>query len=77
MKKRTLLRAARAAKQPKVTQSQLARKAGLGSFRMWQIENGEGPAVTDDEKDAVAAALDLRVSDIEWPDDGSARERAS
>jgi DNA-binding XRE family transcriptional regulator len=77
MKRRTLLRAARAAKQPKVTQAQLARKAGIGSFRIWQIENGEGQPVSDDEKDAVAAALDLRVSDIDWPSDSSARERAS
>lgn len=46
----------------------------MGTFRYWQIENGEGPAVSDDEKNAVAAALNLRVGDIEWPDDSSAQE---
>lgn len=68
MKRRWPLRAARAAQDPRVSQSQLARKAGMGSFRYWQIENGEGPDPSDEEKTAVAAVLHLRVSDIEWPD---------
>jgi DNA-binding XRE family transcriptional regulator len=69
MKKgRLLLRVLRAAQEPKVTQAQLARKAGIGSFRIWQIENAEGPDVTPDEKSAVAAALNVKVSDIAWPE---------
>lgn len=68
MKQRLLrLRVARAAHEPKVSQSQVARQAGMGTFRYWQIENGEGPAPSRGEKNAVAAALDLQVSDIEWP----------
>lgn len=70
MKRRLLLRALRASQEPKVSQSQLARKAGLASFRYWQIENGEGPPPTKDERDAVAAALDVSVGSIEWPEVG-------
>lgn len=73
VKGRLVLAAIRASQQPKVTQSQLARKAGMGSFRYWQIENGEGPEPTKDERDAVAAALGVKVSDIAWP----SRERAT
>lgn len=62
-----LLRVARAAHEPKVNQTNIARKAGMGIFRYWQIENGEGLPPSNEEKDAVAAALSLRVSDIEWP----------
>lgn len=46
----------------------------MGTYRYWQIENGDGPAPTDEEKRAVAAALHLRVSEIDWPDDSSAKE---
>lgn len=67
MKKRMLLRALRACQEPKVSQSQLARKAGIASFRYWQIENGDGPDVTRDEQDAIAVALGVKVSDIAWP----------
>jgi DNA-binding Xre family transcriptional regulator len=79
MKKRLRLRVLRAAHEPKLSQSQLARKAGMGTFRYWQIENGEGPTVTADEKRAIVAALDARVSDVEWSDVAVAveRERAS
>lgn len=69
MKQRVLLRVARAAHEPRVSQRELARKAGVGSsFRMWQIENGEGLPPTKREKTAVATALKLLVDDIEWPD---------
>lgn len=65
---RLRLRGIRANLQPKMSQSQLARKAGLGSFRYWQIENDEGPEVSTNEKKAVAAALGVKVSDIAWPE---------
>lgn len=64
---KTLLRVLRAAHSPKVSQSQTARKAGMGIFRYWQIENGEGLEPTKDEREAVAAALGVKVSDIAWP----------
>lgn len=68
MKKgRSLLRVLRVQQEPKVTQSQLARKAGLGHFRYWQIENGEGPDPSADEQTAVATALGVKVADIAWP----------
>lgn len=50
-----------------VTQRQLALRAGLSPSRYWQIESGEGSVPSADEKSAVAAALDVKVSDIEWP----------
>lgn len=69
MKKgRLLLRAIRASQQPKVTQDRVARMAGMGAFRYWQIESGEGPDVTKEEREAVAAALGVKVSDVEWPE---------
>ncbi len=36
--------------------------------RYWQIENGEGPEPSLNEKKAVAAALGVKVNDIAWPD---------
>lgn len=62
------LRAWRAAQEPKVSQQQLALKAGLSPSRYWQIESGEGVEPTTKERDAVANALSLKVSDIAWPD---------
>lgn len=67
-----LLRAWRAVQEPKVTQSQLARRSGMALFRYWQIENGEGPPVTPQEKAAIAEALSIRVSDVAWPDTSTA-----
>lgn len=67
-KARLPLGAIRALERPKVSQSQVARKAGMGTFRYWQIENGEGPEPTTDEKKAVAAALNIKVADIAWPE---------
>lgn len=61
------LRAIRAAQEPKTSQSQLARRAGLALYRYWQIENGEGPDPTKDEQAAVATALGVKVADIAWP----------
>lgn len=70
VKGRLLLAAIRASQHPKVSQSQVARKAGMGLYRYWQIENGEGPDPTKGEREAVAAALGVRVSDIAWPEQG-------
>jgi transcriptional regulator with XRE-family HTH domain len=50
-----------------VTQHDVARKAGLSRSRYAQIEVGEGSVPREAERDAVAAALGVRVSDIEWP----------
>jgi transcriptional regulator with XRE-family HTH domain len=68
VKGRLPLGALRAMQEKKVSQSQVAKKAGLGTFRYWQIENGEGPDITKDERDAVAAALGVKPSEIAWPD---------
>ena len=65
-KRRTLLRVLRASQEPYVTQTKLARKAGLTRLRYWAIENGEA-VPTPDERNAVAAALGVKVSEIEWP----------
>lgn len=65
-KARTILRVLRAQQEPYVSQTKLARKAGLTRLRYWAIENGETDA-TDDEKSALARALGVRVSDVEWP----------
>lgn len=74
MKKgQSLLRVVRAAQEPKVTQSQLARNAGLSAARYWQIENGEGSEPSIDERRAVATALGVKVSDIAWPEFVKAR----
>lgn len=56
-----------------VTQLQMARAAGMNATRYWQIENGEGPDPTLDEQKAVAAALDVKVGEIDWPAVGAAR----
>lgn len=48
------------------TQMQAAREAGMGRFRYWQIENHEGPDLTSDERDAVAAAFGRKSAEIEW-----------
>lgn len=67
-RERSLLRAVRAAQEPKVTQSRVARKAGLSVSRYWQIENGEGSESSDDERQAIADALSVKASDIAWPE---------
>lgn len=68
-RERVRLRAARAALEPKRSQSQIAKTAGMGLYRYWQIENGEGQSPSDDEMNAVAAALGVKRSDIAWPSD--------
>jgi len=67
MRTRTLLRVLRAAETPRVTQMKLARQAGIGSFRYWQIENGMGAAPTEVERQAIARVLGVNVGAIAWP----------
>lgn len=67
-KERARLRVIRAAQEPKMSQSQAARRAGMGLYRYWQIENGDGPEPTVDERNAVAAVFGVKVSDIAWPE---------
>ena len=67
MRTRSLLRVLRAAKVPKLTQLQLARRAQIGSYRYWQIENGEGTAPTEVERQAIAKVLAVNVGAIAWP----------
>ena len=66
-KDRALLRVLRAAHEPKITQSQLARRAGLSAARYWQIENGEGSDPSESERAAVASALGVKVAEVAWP----------
>lgn len=49
----------------------------MSQARYSQIENGEGPEPKDYEKAAIAAALDVRLADVEWPSQDGARVRAS
>jgi transcriptional regulator with XRE-family HTH domain len=70
---RLLLRVIRAAQEPRVSQAQIAKRAGLGLHRYWQIENGEGPDPSLDEKAAIAAALGVEVAGISWPETARAR----
>lgn len=51
-----------------ITQSKLARKAGLNATRYWQIENGEGPPSTIDERFAIATVFGVKVTAIAWPE---------
>lgn len=62
-----LLRVLRAAHEPRITQSQLARLAGMSAARYWQIEHGEGSEPTFDECQAIASALGVKVASIAWP----------
>lgn len=50
-----------------VTQHDVATKAGLSRSRYAQIETGEGAVARLEEREAVAAALGVRASDIDWP----------
>jgi len=66
--KKTLLRVLRAAHEPRLSQRQVALRAGMARLRYWQIENGDGPPATTAERAAVAAALDTSVTAIAWPE---------
>lgn len=56
-----------------ITQIKLARKAGLNVTRYWQIENGAGLPSTTDEREAIAAALDVKPAAVAWPEPEKAR----
>lgn len=47
-----------------ITQGRAAKVAGMGRYRFWQIENGEGPEATADEQRAIAKALKAKASDL-------------
>ena len=63
-----MLRVLRVIQEPKITQHELARRSGISRSRYWQIEAGYGSEPSQDEKNAVAAALGVKASDILWPD---------
>lgn len=65
---RTILRAIRVLQEPKVSQALLAARAGMSAARYWQIENGLGAEPSEREREAIAAALDVKVSAIQWPE---------
>lgn len=67
MRTRSLLRVWRAAAVPRVTQAKLAQRAGIGTYRYWQIENGMGAAPTEVERQAIARVLGINVGAIAWP----------
>lgn len=67
-RERALLRVLRAAHEPKITQTKLARRAGISAARYWQIENGEGAPASDTERTAVAAVLGVKDSEVAWPE---------
>jgi transcriptional regulator with XRE-family HTH domain len=47
-----------------ITQGRAAKVAGMGRYRFWQIENGEGPDATPDEQKAIAKALKTKAADL-------------
>lgn len=47
-----------------ITQSRAAKAAGMGRYRFWQIENGDGPDPTPDEQRAIAKALKAKAADL-------------
>lgn len=68
---RTALHVLRA--EQRVTQYEVARKAEMSQSRYWQIENGRGPEPSEDDKNAVATALGVTVSEITWPEFAKAK----
>lgn len=75
-KTRSRLRVIRAGHEPKISQMQVARRAGMGTYRYWQIENGEGQPANETERSAVAAVLGVSVNDVAWPEIEKARASA-
>jgi transcriptional regulator with XRE-family HTH domain len=63
--KRTRLKVLRAERD--ITQTRLAKRAGLSQARYWLIETGQGLAPRDDEKAAIAGCLGVEVDEIDWP----------
>lgn len=48
----------------RITQGKAAKVAGMGRFRFWQIENGDGPNPTPAEQKAIARALKAKAADL-------------
>lgn len=67
-KARLPLQAIRALQRPKRSQGKVAAAAGLQYWRYWQIENGDGEEPKKHEREAIAAALGVKVADIAWPE---------
>lgn len=74
-KTRTALHVLRAAQ--RVTQDRLVQRVApllaetgrtMSQARYSQIENGVGSEPDKDEKNAIAVALNVKVSDIAWPE---------
>ena len=76
-KSRLPLPAIRALQRPKRSQGKVAKAAGMAYWRYWQIESGEGVEPTKDEREAVAAALGVKVSAIAWPEREAVKVKAS
>jgi len=72
-KGRTLLRVLRAQREPRMTQSNVARAVaielgrGFSSSRYSQIETGQGAEPSTEERDAIAKVLGTTVGRIDWP----------
>jgi transcriptional regulator with XRE-family HTH domain len=47
-----------------ITQGRAAKAAGMGRYRFWQIENGDGPEATDDEIKNICKALKCKRADL-------------
>jgi transcriptional regulator with XRE-family HTH domain len=54
-----------------ITQGKAAKRAGMGRYRFWQIENGEGPDPSDDEQKAIARVLKSAKTEL-FPEQVSA-----
>ena len=60
-----LLRVLRAERD--LSQAQVAYLAGMSQAKYSQIERGGGMLATDDQRQAIADALEVTVDDIAWP----------
>lgn len=71
------LRVIRADMEPRAwSQAKTARASGLALYRYWQLENGDGPGPSSEERHAVAKALGVTVGDIAWPEIVAVASRA-
>lgn len=48
----------------RITQSKAAKAAGMGLYRFWQIENGDGREASEDEQKAIAKALKAKRDEL-------------
>jgi DNA-binding XRE family transcriptional regulator len=54
-----------------ITQGKAAKLAGMGRYRFWQIENGDGPDATPEEQKVIAKALKAKPAEL-FPEQVSA-----